>query len=98
HELGSIPYKFRMDQEWGALYVEKGHARGLEMRTVAYHGFPIDTGTVVAQKLLNSDNRYPASVVSCNMYADRSETIVLGKAARDAVAASGKRVVAIAVT
>jgi 2-aminomuconate deaminase len=32
------------------------------------------------------------------MYADRAETIVLGKAARDAVAATGKRVVAIAVT
>ncbi len=98
HELGSIPYKFRMDAEFGAHYVAAGQARGLEMRGVDYHGFPIDTGSVVALKLLNPDNRYAASVVSCNMYADRAETIVLGKAARDAVAASGKRVVAVAVT
>lgn len=98
HELGHIPYKLRFDPAFGASYVESGKARGLEMRTVDYHGFPIDTGTVVALKLLDPEGRIPASVVSCNMYADRAETIVLGKAARDAVAATGKRVVAIAVT
>ncbi|MGB0652229.1 MAG: Rid family hydrolase [Thermoplasmatota archaeon] len=98
HELGSIPYKLRMDADFGDAYVAAGQARGLEMRGVAYHGFPIDTGTVVALKLLNGDNRWPASVVSCNMYADRAETLVLGKAAADAARAGGKRVVAIAVT
>lgn len=98
HELGTIPYKLRMDPAFAAAYVEHGRARGLEMREVAYHGFPIDTGTVVALKLLNPRNAYPASVVSCNMYADRAETIVLGKAARDAAKATGKRVVAIGVT
>lgn len=98
HELGSIPYKFRMDPAFGASYVGHGRARGLEMRTVDYHGFPIDTGTVVALKLLDPENKYAASVVSCNMYADRAETIVLGKAALDAVKATGKRAVAIAVT
>ncbi|MES2155153.1 MAG: Rid family hydrolase [bacterium] len=98
HELGSIPYKLRMDPAFGKSYVEHGEKRGLEMRTVDYHGFPIDTGSVVALKLLSPKNEIAASIVSCNMYADRAETIVLGKAARDAVQASGKRVVAIAVT
>ena len=42
--------------------------------------------------------RLPATIVSCNMYADRAETLVLGKAARDAVERTGKRAVAIAVT
>ncbi|MCA1819199.1 MAG: hypothetical protein LC620_03975, partial [Halobacteriales archaeon] len=98
HELGTIPYKLRMDPAFGAAYVESGRARGLEMRTVDHHGFPIDTGTVVALKLLNPKNAVPASVVSCNMYADRAETIVLGKAARDAIAATDKRVVTVAVT
>ncbi len=98
HELGSIPYEFRIDADYAEAYVQAGQARGLEMRTVAYDGFPIDTGSIVALKLLNPDNAYPASIVSCNMYADRAETIVLGKAAADAIEASGKRVVAIAVT
>ncbi len=98
HELGSIPYEFRVDPEYAAAYVEAGRARGLEMRTVAYEGFPVDTGSIVAMKLLNPNNRFPASMVSCNMYADRSETIVLGKAALDAAKATGKRIVAVAVT
>ena len=60
--------------------------------------FPIDTGTVTALKLPNPDNRFPASVVSCNMYADRAETVVLGKATADAMASQGRSVVAVAVT
>ncbi len=98
HALGSIPYSFRMDPDYAKAYVTAAEHRGLHARTVAYHGFPIDTGTVVALKLLNPDNRIPASVVSCNMYADRAETLVLGKAARDAVEAQGKKAIAIAVT
>ncbi len=98
HELGSIPYKFRVDSAFGEDYVAAGRSRGLEMRTVAYEGFPVDTGSIVALKLLNPDNAIPASIVSCNMYADRAETVVLGKAALDAIRDSGKRVVAVAVT
>ncbi|MHB1260829.1 MAG: Rid family hydrolase [Thermoplasmatota archaeon] len=98
HELGSIPYKFRMDAAFGEAYVAAGAKRGLEMRAVNYRGFPVDVGSIVALKLLNPKNAIPASIVSCNMYADRAETIVLGKAAHDAVVAQGKRAVAIAVT
>lgn len=98
HDLGEMPYSFRMDEEFGKLYAQKARERGLHARAIAYHGFPIDTGTVVALKLLNPDNRLPASVVSCNMYADRAETLVLGKAANDALRDSGKRAIAIAVT
>lgn len=98
HALGTIPYHFRMDAAFGAAYQEAATARGLHARTVAWYGFPMDTGTVVALTLLNPNNRLPASVVSCNMYADRAETLVLGKAARDALQRQGKRAVAIAVT
>lgn len=110
HALGTMPYRFRVDAEFAAAYDRAAKARGLHSRTVAYHGFPIDTGTVTALKLLSGssaagseipekpENAVPACVVSCNMYADRAETIVLGKAARDAVAATGRRAVAVAVT
>ncbi|MEK6984844.1 MAG: Rid family hydrolase [Candidatus Thermoplasmatota archaeon] len=98
HELGVIPYKLRVDKPFGEAYVAAGQKRGLEMRAVSYRGFPVDTGSVVALKLLNPDNKIPASIVSCNMYADRAETIVLGKAAREAIAERGLRVVAVAVT
>jgi 2-aminophenol/2-amino-5-chlorophenol 1,6-dioxygenase alpha subunit len=98
HELGSIPYKFRMDAQFGNAYVAAGEKRGLEMRAVDYRGFPVDVGSIVALKLLNPTNAFAASIVSCNMYADRAETIVLGKAAHDALVSQGKRAVAIAVT
>ena len=98
HELGSIPYHLRMDSAYAHAYEHAARARGLHTRTVSYYGFPIDTGTVVALSLLNPGNRLPAVVVSCNMYADRAETVVLGKAANDALQAQGKRAVAVAVT
>jgi 2-aminophenol/2-amino-5-chlorophenol 1,6-dioxygenase subunit alpha len=98
HELGEIPYKFLIDSEFAHIYQKAATQRGLHARTVDYHGFPIDTGSISCLKLLNPANRIPACIVSCNMYADRSETIVLGKAMRDAVKASGRKVAAIAVT
>ena len=98
HALGSIPYKFRMDADYAKAYASAAKARGLHARTVAYRGFPLDTGTVTALKLLNPGNALSACVVSCNMYADRAETVVLGKAAAEAAAATGKKAIAIAVT
>lgn len=98
HELGDMPYRFTIDAEFAKAYEGCARARGLHARTVAYKGFPIDTGSVVALKLLDPESRIPATIVSCNMYADRAETLVLGKAARDAVEKTGKRAVAIAVS
>ena len=98
HELGSMPYRLRMDAEFAEEVQRAAGRRGLKARTVAYKGFPVDTGTVVASKLLNPDNRLPGSVFSCNMYADRAETIVWGKAVRDALVRQKKRAIAVAVT
>jgi reactive intermediate/imine deaminase len=97
HYLGSIPYRFRIDADFGHAFKAAAEARGLQARTVAYHGFPIDTGSVVALKLLNPDNRIPASIVSSNVYADRAETTVLGKAARDAIDGSSLKTAVVVV-
>lgn len=98
HDLGSIPYNFRMDADLGRAMVKAGEKRGLHMRPVDYHGFPIDTGSVVALKLINPDNRIPAVIISSNMYADRAETVVLGKAALDALNEQGKKAVAVVIS
>lgn len=97
HDLGSIPYEFRIDAALAEQVRAASEARGLHARTVAYHGFPIDTGSVVALKLLNPDNALPAIILSSNVYADRAETIVFGKACRDAIVAAGRRAVAVVV-
>ncbi len=98
HDLGSISYKFKIDSEFAELYKTKAKERGLHARTTAYEGFPIDTGSIVALKLLNPNNKIPAVIVSSNIYSDRAETLVLGKAARDALIASNKKGIAISVT
>jgi len=98
HDLGSMSYEFSIDSAFSEAYATAARERGLTARCVAYDGFPIDTGSVVALQLLNPDNAIPASIVSSNVYADRAETIVLGKAATDAVKAQGKRAVAIVVS
>ncbi len=98
HGLGSIPYRFRMDPELAEAWVAHAKGRGLSARTVAYHGFPIDTGSVVALKLLNPDNALPAVIVSSNVYSDRAETLVLGKALLDALREQGKTAVAVVVS
>ena len=98
YEYGSIPYEFRIDPEFGKLYARICKEHGMQAATVAYHGFPIDTGTVVALKLLNPDNAIPASVVSCNIYAEREETRALGFAGRAAIEAYGKKTIVVVVT
>lgn len=98
HDLGSIPYEFVIDADFAHAAVDRMRGRGLEARAVAYRGFPIDTGSVVALKLLNPDNAVPACIVSSNVYADRAETLVLGKACRDAIEARGVRTAAVVVS
>lgn len=98
HDLGTMEYSFPVHVPYADAYIEAGKKRGLHMRRVCFKGFPIDTGSLVVQGLLNADKRYPCALVSCNMYADRAETIVLGKAAQDAVQGKKLRAVAIAST
>lgn len=98
HALGSIPYKLKVDSELAHAYVAACKARNLQARAIDYHGFPIDTGSVVVSKLVNPQNKIPCVIVSSNVYSDRAETLVLGKAARDALQAQGKKAVAIIVT
>ena len=95
HDLGSMDYSFRIDADFAHAWNEANHARGLQSRTVAYHGFPIDVGSVVALKLLNPDNAIPAVIVSSNVYANRAETTVLAKACLDVLKSSGKKAVAV---
>lgn len=97
HDLGSIPYEFRVDAALAERIRAAAEARNLTARTVAYPGFPIDTGSVVALKLLNPDNALPATIVSSNMYSDRAETLVFGKACRDAIEADGRRFAVVVV-
>jgi 2-aminomuconate deaminase len=98
YQFGEIPYEFRVDPQFGNLYASMAKEAGMQAATVNYHGFPIDTGTVVALKLMNPNNAIPASVVSCNIYAERDETRALGRIAREAIDRYGKKTIVVCVT
>lgn len=80
HELGTMAYDFRVDTDFSKSCADNIALLGHTTKTVNYNGFPIDTGTIVAQKLLNPKNKLKAAMVSCNMYAEKQETVEIGKA------------------
>lgn len=98
HDLGSIPYKFKIDTDFATTLDETCKARGLASRTINYNGFPIDTGSITALKLINPDNRIPASILSSNIYSDRVETVVFGKATREALEKQNKKAIVVIVS
>ena len=98
HEFGSMHYKMKVDTEFANYYAKEVKAMGHYTREVNYRGFPIDTGIVVAQALLNPQNKKPAAMVSCNMYAEKQETLSIGQAAARALEKSGKKAIAICVS
>ena len=98
HDLGSIPYTFQFDASLAHQIVKEGSVRGLMMKATDYNGFPVDTGSVVALKLVNSNLKIPAVILSSNIYSDRAETVVLGKATLQALRAQKKTAVAIIVS
>ena len=98
YDLGDMPYEFIVEDKFSAVLRGKHEEYNLESALVNYHGFPIDTGTIVALKHINPDNRLPVSMVSCNMYAEKNESIILGMAAKDALIKYGKKAAIVVVS
>lgn len=98
HELGTMHYKFRIDPVFAKTYAEEVKKDGHHTMLANYKAFPVDTGTIVAQKILNPNNRLPAAMVSCNMYAEKNETIEIGRAGLRALERSGKKAIVVLVS
>ena len=96
YEMGDFPFDLQVDVALGTRAAEIAASLGLATKTVNYQGFPIDTGTLVALRFLNPDNRIPVVVISCNIYAGQDDSITLGRAVRQTIVESGKRAVVIA--
>ena len=69
------------------------------MLTVSYYGFLFNRyRNYCSLKPAEPDNKLSATVVSRNMYANRAESIVLGKSLRDAIDSSGKKAAVVVVS
>lgn len=98
YEMGDFPFDLRVDATLGTRAAEIASSLGLATKTVNYQGFPLDTGTLVALRFLNSDSAVPVSIVSCNIYAGHGDSLTLGRAMQQAIEESGKRAVVVACT
>lgn len=98
HSLGSIKYEMKSDVEFAKQLSKNCNQKGLLTKLTDYNGFPVDTGTVVANSILNPNNKFKTCVVSANIYSDRQETQVLGKAVRKTIEESGKKVVVLVIS
>jgi 2-aminophenol/2-amino-5-chlorophenol 1,6-dioxygenase alpha subunit len=71
---------------------------GFQARRTRYDGFPVDTGTVVAGKLVDPDRTRPIALVSCNLYAAAADLGRIAEAAALAAGKLGRRVAFVAVS
>jgi 2-aminophenol/2-amino-5-chlorophenol 1,6-dioxygenase alpha subunit len=97
HELGEWRFELRTDVSLAKACVRAANHAGLRSRLVDYDGFPLDSGTLCAQALLNPQGSIPTLVVANNLYRDFETTRRLGDLAASQAAVQGKRVVVVGV-
>ena len=81
YDICDLPFDFHVDQTMAKGMLASLNQAGYQARAVDYEGFPIDTGTIVADKLLNK-RHLPVGMFSCCVYSDYNETIKLGQSLR----------------
>jgi 2-aminophenol/2-amino-5-chlorophenol 1,6-dioxygenase alpha subunit len=98
HDLGDLPHDLRIDTELANACVAATNEMGLKAKGVDFDAFPVDTGTVVANALLNAGERAIAQVITANnIYHDGPTTERLGALALSLAERQGKRAAVLAI-
>lgn len=97
HEHGELRYDLTSDVSLARACVKAANRSGIHSKLVDYAGFPVDSGTLSVNALVNPDGRFPTLVLANNIYLDFDKTRALGELAASQAALQGKRVVVLAV-
>lgn len=97
HELGEIRYDITSDVSLARACVKAANRGGMPSKMVDYPGFPLDTGTLTANAMLNPDGEIPLMIVANNIYHDFDRTRTMGELVAAQAVSQGKRVVVLAV-
>jgi len=97
HEFGDLPFDMAIDTELTEAVIARTGALGVRSKGVSYDGFPIDTGTIVANNYLNGDGALPLAIASNNVYHDGEVTAKLAGCLIEAAAELGRRVAVVGV-
>ncbi len=91
HEWGDLEFDFKSEVALSEGSAQRVSQQGFPTKLIAVEEFPIDTGTIVALKFLNTRLQLPVAIVSSWVYADGEKSRQIGTAMAEAVEASGKR-------
>jgi 2-aminophenol/2-amino-5-chlorophenol 1,6-dioxygenase alpha subunit len=94
HQFATLPFSMHVDQPFAAACVAAAARTGFQARSIDYQNFPIDTGTIVADSLLNKDH-LPMSAISCCVYADYAATVRLAEEVRSVLTGKERTAVVI---
>ncbi len=97
HEFGDLPFDIATDVKLANAAIAATSAFGVRSKGVDYDGFPIDTGTIVANNYLNPTGRLPLVIAANNLYHDFATTAKLGATLADCAARLGRRVALVGV-
>src|SRR5690606_3667061 len=80
---------FKVDVPFAEKLAKSAAAEGYQTKLVDYDGFPVDSGTITADRLLNQTNA-KTNMVSCCVYSDYADTVKLAGTVRSAIDADNK--------
>jgi 2-aminophenol/2-amino-5-chlorophenol 1,6-dioxygenase subunit alpha len=85
YEYGDLPFEFKSDGRFANTLCSTGRDTGFAMSAVDYEGFPMDTGAIVAQTVLNNEAKLKTSNVSCHVYAGWNDVQKLGELTKQVI-------------
>jgi len=98
YDYGTLSYDLRVDTDFTERWAQELEAEDFQARRTHYEHFPIDTGIVVAQPLLDPQNTLPVALVSANLYASGQDIGALAAAALRAGVQTGRSLAFVAVS
>jgi len=97
HEFGELAFDIRVDVNLASACVEATKNAGITSKGVDYDQFPVDSGTIVACKLLDPDGRFPFVMAANNLYHDAATTTRMAEIAAGIARTQNKKVAVVGV-
>ena len=97
YEFGDLSFDISIDSRLAEACIEGCRSIGVRAKGVDYDGFPIDTGTIVANNFLNPEGQFPLVLAANNLYHDWETTRNIAAMAAAKAAEQGKKLVVVGV-
>ena len=97
HEYGEIDFDLRVDRDFAEACRAATDAAGIKSRAVDYDQFPIDSGTLVAARLMDPEGRAVFAMTSNNLYHDTPTTARIAELAAGVAAERGQRLAVVGI-